>query len=170
MLSELKGWKPSIRNLFEGTAFAAASINFGPQTVSIPHLDFGNLAWGLCAVTALGNYNPDLGGHIVLEELKLVIRFPPGCTIFLPSALVTHANTPISDQETRYSLAQYSSAGLFRWVHNGFVTEKKMKSKLNKAQRQDLDAKEVDERSVRFLRGLERLSKLSDFKLPIHQV
>jgi len=168
MLTKLKGWKPSITNLFEGTAFAAASINFGPQTVSIPHLDFGNLAWGLCAVTALGKYNPDLGGHIVLEELKLIVRFPPGCTIFLPSALVTHSNTPISDQETRYSFAQYSAAGLFRWVHNGFVTEKKMKSRLKTAQRQALEVKEVAERSVRFLRGLERLSKLSDFESPVH--
>jgi len=73
MLTKLKDWKPSITNFFEGTAFVVAFINFGSQTLSIPHLDFANLAWGLCTVTSLGKYNPNLGGHIILEELKLIV-------------------------------------------------------------------------------------------------
>ena len=73
MLTKLKGWKSSITNLFEGTAFVVASINFGSQTLSIPHLDLSNLAWALYTVTSLGKYNPNLEGHIILEELKLIV-------------------------------------------------------------------------------------------------
>ncbi|KAJ7687980.1 hypothetical protein B0H14DRAFT_2653532 [Mycena olivaceomarginata] len=58
---------------FVGSVFAACTFNFGPHTITVPHLDFGNLSWGWCAITALGHFNPDLGGHLVLWDLKLII-------------------------------------------------------------------------------------------------
>ncbi|KAF7323378.1 hypothetical protein HMN09_00118700 [Mycena chlorophos] len=74
-------WKPSLRAGWpfeeDDGVFAAATFNFG-RAVSCCHLDFGNLAWGWCAITALGEFDPDLGGHLILWELGLVIRFPPG--------------------------------------------------------------------------------------------
>lgn len=166
MLEQLREWKPSITNLFSGSAFAAASLNFGPHTVSIPHLDFGNLAWGWCAVTALGNFDPDIGGHIVLDELKLVVRFPPGCTIFIPSALVTHCNTPIGETETRFSFAQYSAAALFRWVHNGCKTQASARGKLSKARQDALNEKAFGDAADRWVAGVARLSNTSDFVKP----
>ena len=42
----------------------------------------------------------------------------------LPSALLTHSNIPIEEGETRYSIVQYSAEGLFRWVYNGFKSDK----------------------------------------------
>lgn len=103
--------------------FAACSVNMGPRTVSFPHRDFANLTWGWCSITALGSYSPDLGGHIVLWDLNPIIRFPPGSTILIPSALIKHSNTSIREGETRYSIAQYSAGGLFRWAANGFQSE-----------------------------------------------
>jgi hypothetical protein len=58
---------------FVGSVFAACTFNFGPHAITVPHLDFGNLSWGWCAITALGRFNPDLRGHLVLWDLKLII-------------------------------------------------------------------------------------------------
>ncbi|KAJ3830914.1 hypothetical protein F5878DRAFT_550075, partial [Lentinula raphanica] len=73
--------------------------------------------------TALGNFDPDHGGHLVLWDLGYAIRFPPGATILIPSALLLHSNLPIQPGEERYSFVQYSSAGIFRWVENGFMSD-----------------------------------------------
>lgn len=105
---------------FENSAFASATFNFGPQTCCRDHTDSGNLPFGWCAVTALGDFNPKLGGHLVLWDLKVVIEFPPGSTILIPSATLRHSNTTIAKGETRYSFTQYSAGGLFRWVDQGF--------------------------------------------------
>ncbi|KAK7012625.1 hypothetical protein R3P38DRAFT_3323842 [Favolaschia claudopus] len=105
------------------SVFSMVTINFGPATVTFPHIDYRNLAWGWCAITALGNYNPDLGGHLVLWDLKLIIRFPPGSTILIPSAILRHSNTTIQANETRFSFTQFTPAGLFRWVYNKFRTD-----------------------------------------------
>jgi hypothetical protein len=104
------------------SVFTAATYNLGPQTVCFPHLDFANLPFGFCAITALGDFDPDLGGHLVLEECKLVIRFPPGSTALIPSAIITHSNIPVSSHEKRFSFTQYAAGALFRWVENKFQT------------------------------------------------
>ncbi|KAJ7891620.1 hypothetical protein B0H14DRAFT_2335644, partial [Mycena olivaceomarginata] len=112
-----------LRRNFAMSAFAAATLNFGPSTVTLPHIDALNLAWGWCAITALGIFDPDAGGHLVLWDLKLVIRFPPGSTILIPSAILRHSNVGIGPNERRYSFTQYSAAGLFRWVSNRFHSD-----------------------------------------------
>ncbi|KAF8166409.1 hypothetical protein K438DRAFT_2025127 [Mycena galopus ATCC 62051] len=63
----------SLRWNFAKTVFAACTFNFGPQAITRPHLDYGNLSWGWCAVTALGWFDPDLGGHLILWDLRLII-------------------------------------------------------------------------------------------------
>ncbi|KAF8200627.1 hypothetical protein K438DRAFT_1436955, partial [Mycena galopus ATCC 62051] len=112
---------PYLTRLFPETVsvFATCTFNFGPRTVTFPHVDAANLAWGWCSITALGQFNPDLGGHLILWDLNLVIRFPPGSTIMIPSALLRHSNVSIQQNETRYSFTQYTAGSLFRWVHNG---------------------------------------------------
>jgi hypothetical protein len=114
------------------SVFTAATYNLGPETVSVPHWDFANLPFGLCAITAIGNFNPTKGGHIVLKECKLVIEFPPGSTILIPSAIIEHSNVPIAKGEKRYSFTQYSAGGLFRWVDNGFKTSEAYKAGLDR--------------------------------------
>jgi hypothetical protein len=112
-------WKPMRRN-FPRSVFAACTFNFGPHAICAPHLDFANLAWGWCA---MGDFDPDVGGHLILWDLRLVIRFPPSATILLPSAAIRHSNIPIRDHEHRCSFVQYTAGGLFRWVRNGFKTD-----------------------------------------------
>ena len=115
-INKLVDWCPSkIRRNYEGTAFTSITINFGPRMVSLPHRDWANLSWGWCSISPLGDFDPEKGGHLVLWDLRLVIQFPPGSSITIPS----DSNIPISSGEMRYSIAQYSASGLFRWVDNG---------------------------------------------------
>lgn len=81
------------------------------------------MAFGECSVTPFGSYDYKRGGHLVLWDLKLVIEFPPGCTILFPSAVLSHSNVAIARHERRYSFAQYTAGGLFRWVDQGFQTK-----------------------------------------------
>ncbi|KAF7345128.1 hypothetical protein MSAN_01888800 [Mycena sanguinolenta] len=111
---------PDLQWNFARSPFAACTFNFGPRVVTRPHLDHANLAWGWCAITALGWFNADLGGHLILWDLRLVIRFPAGSTIFIPSAIIRHSNVPVQSHEIRSSFTQYTAGGLFRWARNGF--------------------------------------------------
>ncbi|KAJ7502267.1 hypothetical protein B0H11DRAFT_2365602 [Mycena galericulata] len=122
-LAILSLWKPNLRWPFPGSIFAACTFNFGPYAITRPHLDFGNLSWGWCAITALGWFDPDIGGHLILWDLKLIIRFPPGATILIPSAIIRHSNIPIRTHERRFSFTQYTAGGLFRWIRNGCKTD-----------------------------------------------
>jgi len=85
----------------------------GPRTVCEPHVDFANLPFGYCAITALGQYDFTKGGHLVLWECKLIIEFPPGATILIPLAIVKHSNISIGEKERRYSFTRYAAGGLF---------------------------------------------------------
>jgi len=119
-LDELCARDFSLLRTFPSTIFAATTYNLGPRTVCYKHKDFANLAYGLCSVTSLGQFDPTKGGHLILWELGIVVEFPPGSTILLASALITHSNTTIGKDETRYSAAHYSAGALFRWAENGF--------------------------------------------------
>ncbi|KAL0572706.1 hypothetical protein V5O48_009257 [Marasmius crinis-equi] len=110
----------SLSRPFANSVFSAVTVNFGPNTITYPHRDLKNLAFGLCAITAFGNYDWTKGGHLVLFDLKLVIEFPPRTTIFIPSSVLCHANTTIQPEEERYSVVMFSAGGLFRWVEQGF--------------------------------------------------
>ncbi|PPQ80230.1 hypothetical protein CVT25_003529, partial [Psilocybe cyanescens] len=122
------------------TPWAAATFNFGPQTVCFQHADTGNLAFGWCAITALGNYDHTKGGHLVLWDLGLVIEFPPGSTILIPSSAIHHSNIRIQPGERRYSFTQFSAGGIFRWVDHDFQKVDDYKGSLGP---EDVDVDEV---------------------------
>ena len=107
---------------FSNTVWSSCAFNFGPQTVCKLHRNSRDLPYGLCSITALGEYDYKKGGHIVLAEMGLVMEFPPRSTILLPSAAITHGNASISANESWFSIMQYSSASLFRWIECRFKT------------------------------------------------
>ncbi|KAI9428640.1 hypothetical protein H4582DRAFT_1826966 [Lactarius indigo] len=123
-------------------AFPCRTFNLGEQSVSFPHTDDGNLAQGWCSITPLGSFNPKEGGHIILWDFGLVIEFPPGSTVLIPSALITHSNTPLQAGETRFCLIQYAAGGLFRWVENGFQTQGDRLANASEEQRRAFLAKQ----------------------------
>lgn len=130
-LLELLASDPTLQRNFAGSVWACITFNFGPRTVTFPHRDYANLPFGWCAITALGNFDPNKGGHLILWECKMIIRFPPGSTILIPSAILTHANTKIGRREQRYSVTQYTAGALFRWVEHGFQLDEKYYASLS---------------------------------------
>ncbi|PPQ78576.1 hypothetical protein CVT24_002742, partial [Panaeolus cyanescens] len=154
-LNSLIAWSNNgYRRIFSNSVFAAATVNTGDRVVSVSHLDFKNLSWGWCSITALGDFDPDHGGHLVLWDLKYVIRFPPGSTILIPSALLRHSNVPIRSGEVRHSFTQYSAGGLFRFVHNNFKADNQLK----KSERERLSR----EGAQRWKKGLEMFSTVDE--------
>jgi hypothetical protein len=135
-LGQLYARTPSLEANFKNSIWTAGTFNFGPQTVALKHRDFANLAFGLCAITALGQFDSKRGGHLVLWDMRLVIEFPPGATILIPSALLTHSNVPVQPGDVRMSFTQYCAGGLFRWVDQGFQTAASFKAVDEKGKRQ----------------------------------
>lgn len=119
-----------LRRPFPNSPYPALTVNFGPQTVCLPHVDHANSPSAFCAVAALGNFDATRGGHLVLWELKLIIEFPPGTVVLIPSSLITHSNVSVAPGETRYSFTQYAAGELFRWVENGFQTNAQLFEKM----------------------------------------
>lgn len=148
---------PHLRPNFPRSIFAAATFNFGPRTWTFKHRDAQNCPFGWCAIQSLGVFDSKKGGHLILWDLKLVIEFPSGSTILIPSATLIHSNVPVQDGEQRASFTQYSSGGLFRWVDNGFRTEGELAAS---------DPEEYDRmlrlKETRWEMGLDLLSTIDD--------
>ncbi|KAJ7036311.1 hypothetical protein C8F04DRAFT_1210100 [Mycena alexandri] len=113
---------PDLRRPFVGSVYFCAAFNFGRNVWTFKHRDVLNLAFGWCAIQALGRYDSTLGGHLVLWDLKLVVEFPHGALILLPSATIAHSNIPVRAGEERVSFTQFSAGGIFRYVDNGCQT------------------------------------------------
>ena len=111
---------PHFRKPFRNSIFPTCTFNCGPRVVTLEHVDSTNVPFGLCAIFACGSYDPSKGGHLILFDLGLVIEFPPGSTILVPSGTLRHGNVAIQADETRQSFTQYCPGGLFRWVAYGF--------------------------------------------------
>ncbi|KAJ6521651.1 hypothetical protein DFH09DRAFT_1251093 [Mycena vulgaris] len=114
--------RPHLRRPFARSVFFCAAFNFGPNVWTFRHRDVLNLVFGWCAVQALGNFDHKKGGHLVLWDLKLVVEFPAGALILLPSATIAHSNVPVQKGEERASFTQFSAGGIFRYVDNNFQT------------------------------------------------
>jgi hypothetical protein len=99
------------------------------------------------------------GGHLILWDLGLVINFPSGSTVLIPSSVIRHSNTDIQEGETHYSFTQYAAGGLFRWVYNGFCSDKEflVTAMMEQRDRRDADC------TRQWEDGLGMFSKLSEF-------
>ncbi|PPR06008.1 hypothetical protein CVT24_004720 [Panaeolus cyanescens] len=133
---------PQLKWMFYNTVWLCATINFGPHVCCLPHRDLLNLPFGWCSIIALGDFDYKKGGHLVLHDLRMVIEFPPGCVILIPSALLNHANTPLQPGERRMSFTQFCAGGIFRFIENGFRTEKQLKKDDKKTYEEMMKAKE----------------------------
>ncbi|KAJ7593566.1 hypothetical protein C8J56DRAFT_1046017 [Mycena floridula] len=119
---------PRLQSNFQNSIYPATTFNCGPGTECLFHCDVGNGAHLPCLITSLGNFNHNLGGHMVSEDLKLVADFPCGSSIMLPSASVSHGNTSIGPNEERFSMTQYCAGGLLCWVEYGMKSAKSLEA------------------------------------------
>ncbi|KAJ7692610.1 hypothetical protein B0H17DRAFT_933922, partial [Mycena rosella] len=115
--AKLRQHFPHLPRLFAKSVFSCAAFNFGPDVWTFKHCDGQNAPFGWCPVTVLGNFDHTKGGHLILWDLELIIEFPAGSTILIPSATIIHSNTP---REERASFTQYTPGRLLRFVDNEF--------------------------------------------------
>ncbi|KAI0045272.1 hypothetical protein FA95DRAFT_1472962, partial [Auriscalpium vulgare] len=155
-LAKLFASRPDLEHNFKSSAYPTATINFGPCTVCRPHRDSANFPGIACAITAMGDFDPDQGGQLVFYDFGLKVRFPPGSTILLSSASLRHGNLPIQEGESRYSFTQYCPGGLMRWVRHGLQPA----SRVSKSDRAELDGEGKEGLQWQ----LNRLSRLEDLE------
>ncbi|KAJ7781734.1 hypothetical protein DFH07DRAFT_764761 [Mycena maculata] len=117
-----------LKRPFPKSVFSSAAFNFGPNVWTFKHRDVCNLPYGWCAVQALGRFDPTEGGHLIFWDLKMVVEFPSGALILLPSATIAHSNIPVRDGEERVSFTQFTAGGLFRYIDNGCRTQDRLAS------------------------------------------
>lgn len=145
---------------FRRSVFASMAFNFPPSVRTIKHRDVRNLPYGMCAIHALGSFDHRAGGHLILWELKLIVEFPPGAMVLLPSATVTHSNVPVPAGGQRASITQYTGGELFRFVDNGFQTD----TEFEKKNREEFIAHSA-KRKERWEKGLEMWGRFEDGRL-----
>ncbi|KAF7369749.1 hypothetical protein MVEN_00306700 [Mycena venus] len=133
---------PHLTRNWERSVFSQAAFNFGPNVWTFQHHDVLNVAFGMCTVHALGDFNPKKGGHLILWELKLVIEFPPWRPH--PSPL-------------RHNHTLEYSGGLFHYVDNGFRTEKELAE-----QDPEQYARVCEQKDARWVMGLGLLSTVDE--------
>ncbi|KAJ7650515.1 hypothetical protein FB45DRAFT_1017907 [Roridomyces roridus] len=131
---------PGLRHLFPRSPFAALTFNLGPFSVSPPHADRGNKADGMCLIGALGNFDADKGGHIVLTTSSFDSR---------------------RVGEERFSMIQYSAGGLFRWAANGFKSDLAWAAAATK---EDVAQRE-EARQARWATALQNFTRWKDAKV-----
>jgi hypothetical protein len=119
-----------------------------------------NLAWGWCFITALGWYDYRKGGHLIIWDLRLMIEFPPGATFAIPSAVLRHSNVSIQQGEKRFSITQYTSADVFRFVNNGFKRNVTLEQEMTKEEAQAW----ADAAKGRYAEGVKMYSTLDEFR------
>lgn len=158
MMDDLCARHPHLKCNFPKSVFACSTVNFGPATASFPHTDHDNLSWGWCAITALGDFDHTRGGHLILWDLKLVIEFPAGATVLIPSAIFRHSNTTLVEGDRRYSFTQYTSGGLFRWVEAGYRPETVYWASMTEAERTEA----LKEEEGRWAKGMGMYSTIDE--------
>ncbi|KIK66717.1 hypothetical protein GYMLUDRAFT_238953 [Collybiopsis luxurians FD-317 M1] len=129
---------PHLKQNFPDVCFAACHLNLD-FAVSELHNDLLNVFFTMCVVWCCGPFNHKMGGHLILWELGIVIKFPSGCGFIFPSAAISHTNIPIGSDECRHSIAFFTAAGNLHFYHNGFMTDKEFKARASEKQRQAWD-------------------------------
>ncbi|KAJ7254621.1 hypothetical protein B0H12DRAFT_1016828 [Mycena haematopus] len=154
---QLQARLPNLRRPFPKSVFSCVAFNFGPRVRTFKHRDVCNLPFGWCAVQALGQFDATKGGHLVLWDIDLVVEFPAGALILLPSATIAHSNVSVQANEERMSFTQFTAGALFRYVDNGFRTQDELAEK-DPAEYQRL----MEKKESRWEEGLAMFSKAEE--------
>ncbi|KAJ7015887.1 hypothetical protein C8F04DRAFT_1204826 [Mycena alexandri] len=105
---------PKLTHTFRNSIFPAITLNCG-DAVSFEHCDMLNCVHGLCPVTSGGDFDHVLSGHLYLRQLRLIIQFPSGATILIPSAAsttATHRSSPTKLATPSHSMLRVSAKTL----------------------------------------------------------
>ncbi|KAK6971665.1 hypothetical protein R3P38DRAFT_2537316, partial [Favolaschia claudopus] len=105
----------------ETSDFSAITFELGGPHRRTDHrglpYTFDPSTWAV--LTALGDYDPTRGGYIILWDLGWVLTFAPGDSILIPPGLVRYSFVAVRPGETRFSMLQWTGAGIKRFFENG---------------------------------------------------
>lgn len=158
-----KNDRPKLKRTTPKTVFPTTACNFR-NVCCFPHRDTQNCPFSWCGITALGRFDHVKGGHLILWELKLIIEFPHGYTILIPSATITHSNSAVADGEIRMSITQYCAGSVLRYADNLLCTDKDLRQK-NKAL---YDQNQADKKE-RWILSLGLLSSIDELRKKWHR-
>ncbi|KAK7054023.1 hypothetical protein R3P38DRAFT_2381946, partial [Favolaschia claudopus] len=110
----------------EASVFSAATVELGgPHRTRSDwrgHIPpFEAAVWSI--LTAAGTYRSIYGGHLIVWDLGLVIQFPAGSSILVPTGIVRYSFVEVRPGEDRFSILQWAGSGVRRFVENGYKTD-----------------------------------------------
>ncbi|KAK7040635.1 hypothetical protein R3P38DRAFT_2513428 [Favolaschia claudopus] len=155
--AKLRTHCPNLRRLFPLSVFSCAAFNFATNVWSFKHRDVCNLPYGWCAIQSMGNFDATKGGHLILWDLKMVVEFPAGALILVPSATIAHSNIPVQDGDERVSFTQFTAGNLFRFTDNNGRTDKKFSEEDPEGY-----SRALEQRGSRWEKGLEMFSTVDE--------
>ncbi|KAG1834973.1 hypothetical protein DFJ58DRAFT_847503 [Suillus subalutaceus] len=95
--AEALGIQPLYGHFFN---FCLNSARAGvPRVHCSPHVDWKNIAIGVCVIFIYGQFNSKERSWLVIWEAGVVIEMPPGVFVMYPSSLFFHFNVDICDLE-----------------------------------------------------------------------
>lgn len=161
LVESLEATHPNLHRPIPRCVFMGRTRNYGSRRAAqtVEHLDMANKANGICPIISSGDFNPKTGGHLSLPQLKLLIEFPPGTFILIPSASLIHGNVPVLPGEHRDSMTMFTAGGLFRWIEYGGRTEKTMRAEDPQAWREELE-----KRKTRWSEQIDQFSTLDSLE------
>ena len=112
---------PDLKRYVSKSVFPTASFEFSNGRQCRVHHCHPNGSVGWCTLFAGGEYDPSTGGHLYLPQVQLLIEFPPGTSILIPSTIV-YGILPVASSQTRYTFSQYIPVDIIRYIDNGFRT------------------------------------------------
>ncbi|KAG2337864.1 hypothetical protein BDR05DRAFT_838057, partial [Suillus weaverae] len=86
------------------------------------HVDWKNIAIGVCVIFIYGQFNSKERSWLVIWEAGLVIEMPPGVFVMYPSSLFFHFNVDIYGGDGRGSCVWFNQASMFQTAELGFAT------------------------------------------------
>ena len=98
--------------------FASFTMN-ACDVVAKPHCDCLNFGSGLCCIVPFGTFDPYQDARIGLAEAGVEVESGPGIPTFIPSAIVTHYNTPLLTKGARGVVVLWTNGSIFQYFALG---------------------------------------------------
>ncbi|KAF7294626.1 hypothetical protein MIND_00999200 [Mycena indigotica] len=117
---------------FPGSAFSTCEfrdLTRAPMTT--PQKQWQVRFCDIQALTVLGHWNGEMGGHLILHGEGRIVKVKPGDTFLLPAGAQAYTFVPVRAQvgERQYVFSQFFHASVARWVEKGGKTDKELEVK-----------------------------------------
>jgi hypothetical protein len=84
------------------------------------HRDVGESPFGVCCLTAFGDYN---GGGVILREAELVVELQPGDQLLFPDSLIHHSNEKVT-KGVQHSAVAFTPNNMLSWFNRVYGRKK----------------------------------------------